>query len=105
LAELQRCRTAAGTARPAWKVLRVLGNLLQLPDFDYQSSEQVRDELRAAVEAAPPLQHAGDFAGQDPAGVEILIDVPMYQVDALLRRSPALQATNTALAGAVEYGS
>jgi len=94
-----------GMARPAWKVLRVLGNLLQLPDFDYQSSEQVRDELRAAVEAAPPLQHAGPFAHRDPSGVEALYDVPMYQVDALLRRSPSLQATRSALAGASEYRS
>ena len=31
-----------GESRPAWKVLRVLGNLLQLPDCDYQSAEAVR---------------------------------------------------------------
>ena len=36
----------AGEARPAWKVLRVLGNLLGLHGFDYLSSEEVRDELR-----------------------------------------------------------
>ncbi|HLY53262.1 MAG TPA: NADH-quinone oxidoreductase subunit NuoG, partial [Steroidobacteraceae bacterium] len=36
-----------GAARPGWKVLRVLGNLLDLPGFDYQSSEEVREELRA----------------------------------------------------------
>jgi NADH-quinone oxidoreductase subunit G len=34
-----------GDARPAWKVLRVLGNLLSLPGFDQASSEQVRDEI------------------------------------------------------------
>src|SRR6185437_13980190 len=31
-----------GEARPAWKILRVLGNELELPQFEYQSSEQVR---------------------------------------------------------------
>ena len=36
-----------GEARPGWKVLRVLGNLLRSADFDYQSSEEVREELRA----------------------------------------------------------
>ena len=36
-----------GEARPGWKILRVLGNLLNLDGFDYLSSEQVRDELRA----------------------------------------------------------
>ena len=39
-----------GEARPGWKVLRVLGNLLNLAGFEYQSSEEVRDELRKAVE-------------------------------------------------------
>ena len=36
-----------GAARPAWKILRVLGTLLALPRFEYQTSEQVRDELAA----------------------------------------------------------
>ena len=36
-----------GEARPGWKVLRVLGNLAGVANFDYQSSEEVRDELRA----------------------------------------------------------
>jgi NADH-quinone oxidoreductase subunit G len=34
-----------GDSRPGWKVLRVLGNLLNLPGFDQDSSEQVRDEI------------------------------------------------------------
>src|SRR3989441_4589948 len=33
-----------GEARPAWKVLRVLGNLMSLPGFDHESTEAVRDE-------------------------------------------------------------
>ena len=37
-----------GESRPGWKVLRVLGNLLNLSGFEYQSSEDVRDELRNA---------------------------------------------------------
>ena len=32
-----------GETRPAWKVLRVLGNLLELDGFDYESSEAVRE--------------------------------------------------------------
>ncbi len=42
-----------GAARPAWKILRVLGNLLELPSFDYQSSEAVRDELKTRIDAMP----------------------------------------------------
>jgi NADH-quinone oxidoreductase subunit G len=36
---------ARGDARPAWKVLRVLGNVLNLDGFDYESSEEIRDEV------------------------------------------------------------
>jgi NADH-quinone oxidoreductase subunit G len=102
-----------GEARPGWKILRVLGNLLQLPGFDYESSEQVRDELRARLDAAsssaaasvrptavlPATLPAGalDAVAQLPAAV---LDVPMYAIDAILRRSPALQATTIARAGA-----
>jgi NADH-quinone oxidoreductase subunit G len=102
-----------GEARPGWKILRVLGNLLQLPDFDYESSEQVRDELRARLDAAAPSAAAAvlptaalpttlpagalDAVAQMPAAV---LDVPMYAIDAVLRRSPALQATTIARAGA-----
>jgi len=94
-----------GAARPAWKILRVLGNLLQLPDCDYQSSEQVRDELRHAVEAAPEFQPTAHSALTAASAFESLRDVPMYQVDALLRRSPSLQATRIGLAGTAEYRS
>lgn len=109
-----------GEARPGWKVLRVLGNLLQLPGFDYESSEQVRDELRARLDAAAPSAAAAvpsvaaavlptavlpmtlpagalDAVASLPLAV---LDVPMYAIDAILRRSPALQATTTARAGA-----
>src|SRR5262249_6749142 len=40
-----------GEARPGWKVLRVLGNLMNLPGFDYQSSEDVLHEVRARCAA------------------------------------------------------
>ena len=43
-----------GETRPAWKVLRVLGNLLGLPGFEYETSEEVRDE---ALGDAPRWQH------------------------------------------------
>jgi NADH-quinone oxidoreductase subunit G len=41
-AELQRRRARAGRNAPGWKVLRVLGNLLGLPGFDYETAEEVR---------------------------------------------------------------
>jgi NADH-quinone oxidoreductase subunit G len=94
---------APGSARPAWKILRVLGNLLDLAGFDYQSSEQVRDELRAAVDAAVPRSYAGGFTPGPAGAVEPLHDVPMYQIDPLLRRAMDLQLTRIGQAPAAEY--
>jgi len=106
-----------GEARPGWKILRVLGNLLQLEGFAHESSEQVRDELRARLDAAASTGAASTGAGAAgataalpsalPAGAlgaiaslpVAALDVPMYAIDAVLRRSPALQATAIARAG------
>jgi NADH-quinone oxidoreductase subunit G len=79
-------------SRPAWKILRVLGNLLDLPKFDYQSSEQVRDELKSRLEGArPPAPAAG--AALQAAATDSVLDLPMYQIDPVLRRSGPLLRT------------
>ena len=92
--------TPVGESRPGWKVLRVLGNLLNLPDFDYLSSEQVRDEIKAQLGSiALDNSLAADGGGpRSAAAANTAADVSIYAVDALVRRSPALQATPVALA-------
>ncbi len=88
-----------GGTRPGWKVLRVLGNLLDLEDFDYQSSEAVRDELRTRVDARRPSHARVAGAVARPAadaGLERIGDVPLYASDALVRHSGPLQAMTDA---------
>jgi len=85
-----------GQSRPAWKVLRVLGNLLEAPDFDYVTSEDVRDELTAMLGDVKPSSYSGKtrpakLNGEDAPEAEI--DVPIYSVDGLVRRATALQMT------------
>ncbi|MDO8990024.1 MAG: NADH-quinone oxidoreductase subunit NuoG [Sideroxyarcus sp.] len=91
-----------GEARPAWKVLRVLGNLLELDGFNYDSSEQVRDAvLGGRPEFVSGLDNSvAGVAIELPAaaGVERIADVPIHFADVLARRSPALQATANAVA-------
>jgi NADH-quinone oxidoreductase subunit G len=84
-----------GEARPAWKVLRVLGNLLETEGFDYQSSEQVRDELRARLGEIKADTHGqpGAVATVSAATLERVGDVAPYGVDPLVRRATALQQT------------
>ncbi len=92
-----------GESRPAWKVLRVLGNLLNLPSFDYVSSDQVADEVRKLVsEASVSAPKASTRTLQSKlalAAPAALNNVPPYQVDAIVRRSPALQSTREAQRG------
>jgi len=88
-----------GEARPAWKVLRVLGNLMDVPGFDYDSSEAVRDEVLAKPVAAQ-LSNATDAAIRVSAvtanGVERIADVPIYHADPIVRRADSLQLTAAA---------
>jgi len=86
-----------GESRPGWKVLRVLGNLLDLGGFDYLSSEAVRDELRQlwADDVSPP---GSGYKGNHPVaqrteGEAAVLDLGIYQTDALVRRAPSLQKT------------
>jgi NADH-quinone oxidoreductase subunit G len=91
-----------GEARPAWKVLRVLGNLLGLPGFDYDNSEQVRDEAVKPGEVAAKLDNrlagvALQLAGAS-GGLQRIADVPIYFSDAIVRRAASLQRTRDAAA-------
>ncbi|HUO83108.1 MAG TPA: NADH-quinone oxidoreductase subunit NuoG, partial [Gammaproteobacteria bacterium] len=93
---------AVGQSRPAWKVLRVLGNLLGLDGFDYRSSADVRNELAHDIESVQPDNRfesprpVAPARGRpvDGAGLE----VPIYAVDGLVRRSAPLQMTRDARA-------
>jgi NADH-quinone oxidoreductase subunit G len=93
-----------GESRPGWKVLRVLGNLMNLAGFDYQSSEDVLTEARArcaALQMAPYQGTHAPAAGATAAAP--LPDVAMYQTDAVVRRAASLQRTREARLGAVTY--
>ncbi|MCV6638437.1 NADH-quinone oxidoreductase subunit NuoG [Candidatus Albibeggiatoa sp. nov. NOAA] len=85
-----------GEARPAWKILRVLGNLFDVNGFDYTDSTQVRDELKAAVgDKQADNSTAGQIASINGASsdIQLIAETPMYAVDSLVRRSNALQST------------
>ncbi len=90
-----------GEARPGWKILRVLGNLTGQDGFEYQSSDEVLAELRTQCESAPadaapaavPSRTIELQAIESQEATVRVNDVPIYRVDALVRRAPALQAT------------
>ena len=86
-----------GDSRPGWKVLRVLANLLNLPAFEYTSSDQITDEVRKlADEAGAVVPQANARTLQSKPALSApthLRAVGIYQADALVRRSSALQST------------
>ncbi|MBI5439265.1 MAG: NADH-quinone oxidoreductase subunit NuoG [Nitrosomonadales bacterium] len=111
-----------GEARPAWKVLRVLGNLMNVAGFDYDSSEAVRDEVLAGMNIAEKLNNtlnanvgralpdhfdrlrAGMVGGAHPtshAALQRVADVPIHSADAVVRRAVSLQKTRDAAAPCV----
>jgi NADH-quinone oxidoreductase subunit G len=91
-----------GDARPAWKVLRVLGTMLGLPAFAYETSEEVKAAALGDIAALPSrLDNSTGAAinlGASTGGLQRLADLPIYSADALVRRAPSLQATADAKA-------
>ena len=85
--------------RPAWKVLRVLGNLLGLSGFEFETSQDVLAQATASPAALnnatrAPIQLA--VSGAEPVVASI------YQLDGLVRRAPSLQLTADARAAREE---
>ena len=85
-----------GDARATWKILRVLGNKLELPGFDAVTCEDVTREIEALVgqvKLAPRLTPTLETSTLkfDATRLELLVEVPMYASDALLRHAAALQ--------------
>jgi NADH-quinone oxidoreductase subunit G len=86
-----------GSTRPAWKVIRVLGNLLGLPGFDQDNVEAIRQEIAADLQAfvQQKLNNAINVTSIElpavPSGLERIGEVPIYAADAIARRAPSLQ--------------
>jgi NADH-quinone oxidoreductase subunit G len=98
----QAVNRSLGEARPGWKVLRVLGNLLKLDGLDQETSEAVRDEALGGS-GQPALLDRLDNAISGVAvefsagnGLERVADVPIHFADPLVRRAHSLQRTKDA---------
>ena len=94
-----------GDTRPAWKVLRVLSNLMGLSGADYETSQDV---LAAATDMPAGectqlpqerLSNRTQVVAQAVAGqAGEPVTASIYQLDSLVRRAPSLQLTTDARA-------
>ena len=96
---VQGCVSPLGEARPAWKILRVLGNLLDLSGFEYTAADEIQQTLQglfgdAAMQTAAEWDCEARY--QLPQGLLRIAEQPIYANDAMLRRAAPLQATSDA---------
>jgi len=79
-----------GEARPAWKVLRVLGNLLDVPGFNFETSQDVLARVQAQ-----PLKLSNAIRADVRLGgaVSEPAVAAIYQLDGIVRRAASLQQT------------
>ena len=91
-----------GEARPAWKVIRVMANLLGLDGFEQDNAEAIRTEIAPDLQAFinaklnNTIETGGSITTEiQPVmagvGIERIAEVPLYAADALVRRAPSLQ--------------
>ena len=76
--------------RPAWKVLRVLANLLEIPGVAFETSQDVLARATAKPLAASNAVHA-DIRLVGPVSAPAVASI--YQLDSIVRRAPSLQLT------------
>ncbi len=92
--------TPKGDSRPAWKVLRVLGNLFDVDGFDYFSSDEVTGEFQSLTSRIKPSSKATHKLSAEITisdGLQRISECAIYAGDAQVRRSSSLQQTYDAM--------
>jgi NADH-quinone oxidoreductase subunit G len=88
-----------GETRPAWKVLRVLANLMQIPGFDFETSQDILRSMALDNPENPGFVPAGRLGNGTHARIDLapVAGIPasasIYQLDGIVRRASSLQLT------------
>ncbi len=86
----------AGESKPAWKIFRVLANLMELPGFEYKDIHAVQTELKEILNTPagqPQTQPLPSLSERKDTGLMRLAPWLLYRTDPLVRRAAALQET------------
>jgi NADH-quinone oxidoreductase subunit G len=98
----------AGEARPAWKVIRVLANLLGLPGFDFESAQEVLAAMHHDHGGVPEFVPAARLGNASTASIDLSpagtdpVVAAIYQLDGTVRRATSLQLTADGRAAATQ---
>lgn len=88
--------TAAGDAKPGWKVLRVLGNMMNVDGFDYVSLDQVTNEAKLSAVVPSAINHDAlmnmNCTAEHVSSFARVAELPMYANDIYVRHAQPLQA-------------
>lgn len=91
-----------GECRPAWKVLRVLANTLGLQSFDFETSEEVKDQLFEGEKPSTVVWRSLNNNLKELVEIQVNIkhdglqrigEVPQNESDPIVRRAESLQKT------------
>lgn len=85
-----------GESKPAWKVLRVLANKMNLPGFTYQTATDVRDDIKSQMDQASCCSECKNLPAivlPVTSGDVVVPTWHHYQIDPIVRRAKALQDT------------
>jgi len=88
-----------GDTRPAWKVLRVLANLLDLPGFDFDSSEAVLSYISSAKSLENFCSSSVILSNKTHSTIDLTpstmppVVANIYSLDGIVRRAASLQCT------------
>ncbi len=86
--------TPPDVARPAWKILRVLANILHVDGFEYASTDDILDEVKSLADRMHARAYAPFYPASLPLSQDDLVRVgewPLYRGDAIVRHANALQ--------------
>lgn len=93
------------SARPAWKVLRVFAQFLQLDGFEYESAEAIKHALQQTIKEQTPFQATRSFqpksAPRSQSSLMRIGEIPLYAIDSLTRHAKPLQETQVLMEGEV----
>jgi NADH-quinone oxidoreductase subunit G len=98
-----------GEARPAWKVIRVLGNMLGLDGFNQDNVDAIRNEIAPDLQVFVNAKLNNEIRGVAIAlpavatGIERIAEVPIYAADALVRRAASLQKSADAKSAKIAF--